>query len=133
MNEDQIRKSLEQYLPCVVCPHDMLKSIVIKNKPAAIVINTDRKGTIGEHWVAVYLKTGKRGEFFDSFGLPPLHSDVLDFLNIECPNGWSYSNVTLQEYEDTICGNLCICFLKFRSKGVSYKQFLKEFIQRTTR
>ena len=133
MDEDQIKKELEPLGSCIVCPHDMLESLVIKERPMAIVVNTDKSGTIGEHWVAVYLMQDSKGEYFDSFGLPPLHLDVLEFLNTKCPMGWCYSNVTLQEYEDTICGNLCVCFHRYRLGGISYISFLKNMIKSSKR
>ena len=41
--------------------------------PAAIVCNTHDSDRPGEHWVAMYVDTERRGDYFDSYGLQPQH------------------------------------------------------------
>jgi hypothetical protein len=45
----------------------------------AIVINTDPHDQPGAHWVCVYLNSPVV-EYFDSYGLPPMHRDIKDFI-----------------------------------------------------
>jgi hypothetical protein len=45
----------------------------------AIVINTDPHDQPGGHWVCVYLNSPVV-EYFDSYGLPPMHCDIQDFI-----------------------------------------------------
>ena len=45
--------------------------IKIKKFPACLVINTDKSGKPGKHWVAMHIKNSWTAEFFDSFGRAP--------------------------------------------------------------
>ena len=40
--------------------------------PALAVCNTSSSNTCGTHWVVICIDKEKRGEFFDSFGMPPM-------------------------------------------------------------
>ena len=51
-----------------VCALDQLEKPTF---PSAYVINSDPSSEPGEHWVAVYFDKRGRGEYFDSYGLPP--------------------------------------------------------------
>ena len=44
--------------------------------PSAYVINSDPSTEPGEHWIAVYFDKHGRGEYFDSYGLPPASVDL---------------------------------------------------------
>ena len=73
-------------------------------RPCAIVVNTHPSDKPGEHWVAIYLKTNDKGEYFDSYGLPPLEPRIESFMNESCMNGWKYNAVALQDANSTTCG-----------------------------
>ena len=45
------------------------------------VCNTDPNHKPGEHWVTIYINNDRRGEYFDSFGMPPLFDEFVTFLN----------------------------------------------------
>jgi hypothetical protein len=92
-----------------------------------LIANTDTSYEPGEHWVCISLNKNKSGEYFDSYGLPPLHQEFIDFLNNNCPNGWGYSPVHLQCSTCITCGHYCVVFAKLRSMGVSYCNFLSLF------
>lgn len=91
----------------------------------ALIINTDSSSEPGEHWVAIYIEN-KKGEYFDSFGLPPLHTDFIKFLNNQC-DSWIYNSCTIQHYKSKSCGKFCINFIKTRLKGDSYSKFISKF------
>lgn len=99
----------------------------INEFPCGLIINTDSSFEKGEHWIAIFLKSKEKGEYFDSFGLPPLHSDFINFLNLHCQKGWSYNTCTIQHYKSKSCGLFCIDFLKSRFKDVSYTSFISKF------
>ena len=65
----------------ILCSDSRAKSVVprdglpgeIDTYPTAFVCNTHDRDKSGQHWIAIYIATEKSGEYFDSFGLPPLH------------------------------------------------------------
>ena len=58
--------------------------------PCGFVANTDPSTEPGTHWVAFYFPSREKGEFFDSYGHPPLN--IMDLnpttskhgININC-------------------------------------------------
>ena len=72
-----IRKLLSIF-PCFkgVYPLDLIPSV--KKMPSAIIINTHPSHKPGEHWVCVLIDKYGFGEYFDSFGLPPLQLKIKD-------------------------------------------------------
>ena len=97
----------------------------IKYLNGYIVVNTNDSSEPGEHWVAIYF-TPQKGEYFDPFGLPPLHSDFVNFLNKKCSR-WCYNNKTIQDPLSKKCGKYCIAFLLSKLKNVSFIKFLQMF------
>ena len=51
-----------------VVAKDSLLDIIVDTYPAAIVCNTHDSDRPGEHWVAMYVDTERRGDYFDSYG-----------------------------------------------------------------
>ena len=73
MNTLQIERLLKKDLKSKtifkkVCALDQLEKPTF---PSAYVINSDPSSKPGEHWIAVYFDKRGRGEYFDSYGLPP--------------------------------------------------------------
>lgn len=95
--------------------------------PCAYVINTDASDEPGEHWVAILINNNGTGEYFDPFGLPPLHEDFWRFLGSNCPNGWIHSTTPVQGIQSTMCGAFCVLYIKARCKGISYLHILQLF------
>lgn len=93
-------------------------------KPVGFVINTHDSRKQGEHWVAIVLLEDNSAEYFDSFGFPPLHSRIQKYLAPHSTRGLIYSSATLQHPASATCGAYCIEFLKHRSQGLKYNQFL---------
>ena len=68
-----------------------LDEIEVPSYPSAYVINSDTSDKKGEHWVAVYFDKNRRGEYFDSYELPPailgleacLHGSIFDELDLQ--------------------------------------------------
>ena len=128
MITQQIEKALIPF-NCFVVSRDKLPKYSVTME-TGYVINTDASDEPGEHWVAIYLDGMGRGEYFDSFGLPPLHDDFLTFLTRQCTS-WSYANFTLQDFESTKCGEYCIHFLTSRFKHIDYFSILSSFSSNT--
>ena len=71
-----------------VVAKDSLLDIIVDTYPAAIVCNTHDSDRPGEHWVAMYVDTERRGDYFDSYGLQPQHAGFVDFMTEHCST-WS--------------------------------------------
>lgn len=108
-----------------VYPRDCLPKN-IKDTPAAFIVNTDSSDETGEHWVAIFIPKRSIGEYFDPFGLPPLHEDFTFFLNNNCEN-WVYNSLPVQHHESKACGKFCIGFIKARNRRISFSDFVSDF------
>ena len=85
--------------------------------PAALISNLDPKSKEGSHWVAFYLSPNGRGEYFDSYGHPPLLESYKDFLQINCQS-WVCNQRMLQNPATSSCGQHCLYYLCLRARGV---------------
>ena len=109
-----------------VVAKDSLLDIIVDTYPAAIVCNTHDSGRPGEHWVAMYVDTERRGDYFDSYGLQPQHVGFVDFMTEHCST-WSTNERTLQSPLSTVCGQYCVAFLMFRCRDASMNAFTRLF------
>lgn len=130
MNTSEILRRLPRTGTCAVLPRDCLPKKLPPGK-VGYVVNTDSLREPGEHWIAMYFDGKGRGEFFCSFGLPPIPRDFIKFMNRVCPQGWCFSRQTLQHPESSTCGKYCIYFLKQRFAGKSYLDYLSKFSKNT--
>ena len=97
------------------------------NFPIHIIVNTDPSYKKGEHWVAISINENGFGEYFDSFGLPPLKKDLFNFMTKNCKNSWIYNKLCLQNVTSTTCGHYCVLYTMFRCSGKSTRDFLMRF------
>ena len=110
-----------------VFPRDRLLLRVNTRYPSAYVINTARHGGPGEHWVVVWLDRGGRGEYVDSYGLPPFHRDIETFLRRHCARGFHFSPRLLQGVLSMTCGPYCVYYVLTKSRGFSVERVLSIF------
>lgn len=94
--------------------------------PACFVVNTDVSTEPGEHWIALFIDKNKHAEYFDSYGLPPINSHIINFLN-QNSTSITYNTVTLQALNSSACGAYCILFLEFRAKNITYCDIINIF------
>ncbi|RLJ22854.1 hypothetical protein DJ031_00105 [bacterium endosymbiont of Escarpia laminata] len=107
-----------------VVPKDaLLTTPTAATYPMAFVCNTDDGGEPGEHWVAVYVDRRGVGEYFDSYGLPPLHADFRAFLHRHCGDAWTYNDKRLQSGVSNVCGQYCVAYLLLRCRGMPLTTF----------
>jgi hypothetical protein len=104
-----------------------LLPFVEQGKTSALIVNTDTSDKEGEHWVAMIFKGDGTGEYFDSYGLPPLHKEFTTYMENNCPLGWGFNRVTLQCLSCITCGHYCILYVKLRLLGYSYCDFISLF------
>ena len=99
--------------------------------PMGVIINTDESNKPGEHWVAIHIDESGIGEYFDSYGLPPMHREFWEFLLEHAPGGFFYNNIPLQCSVCVTCGEFCVAYLKLRLRGHTYCDFISLFSRNT--
>jgi hypothetical protein len=109
-----------------VFPRDKLPKL----KNGTIIVNTDKSSEPGEHWVAITINKKEPSEYFDSFGLPPLHHELTEYLN-KGEFGWVYNTVTLQSINSATCGNYCVLYATLRCRGYKYIDIIELFSNNT--
>ena len=62
-----------------VYPSDKLPTSVLSYQ-ALFIANVDTSDKPGSHWIAFYFTEEKEGEFFDSYGLPPIQAVIPEHL-----------------------------------------------------
>jgi hypothetical protein len=125
MDNYEINSFLKKYRNYIgTFPRDKLP----KNMPvnSGCIINTDTSKGPGEHWVSVYLDE-YGAEYFDSFGLIPMHKEIIRFLDRISPNGWWYNRITFQSLHSDTCGNYCVYYMSVRLNGKTFDDFRKVF------
>lgn len=116
MDTQQLRDVLSRDLGrsfAGVYPRDLLPEILPHQK--AVVINTDPHDRPGAHWVCVYLNTPVI-EYFDSYGLPPAHRDIQDFIRRH-GDRWMYNMHCYQALDTDVCGQYCVYYLHHRHRS----------------
>ena len=88
--------------------------------PSLFVCNTDNSNQPGAHWIAIHFSADKRCEYFDSYGLPPLFSDLEQKLQ-SIDSCFIYNTCSLQSLSTNVCGIYTIIFDVMKSKGYSLK------------
>ncbi len=81
-----------------------------QRRPLSFVINSDKAGDPGEHWMCVYID-GQQTVFFDSLGLPPnMYSKQLhEYLTkMSGRQGFWENSIQLQSDYSNLCGQYCI-------------------------
>jgi hypothetical protein len=90
--------------------------------PHGIVVNTDKLGEPGTHWVAIYVKDKNSVEYFDSFAQPP-NKFIENYLK-----KFQYLKINktkIQSIFDTSCGSHVIYFLFHRCIGRPFDSIVK--------
>ena len=113
-----------------VCSRDLLP----KTKPSnvrAYIINTDSSNQPGEHWIGLYYyENSKEAYYFDSYGLPPYHEEILEFLK-KTSNKWTFNNQQVQDWFSETCGLYCVFTLDALAKGYDIQQYLQHHFYKT--
>ena len=98
----------------------------VHSYPSSCVANTHHSSQEGEHWVAIYFDASGNGEYYDSFGLPPVYSAWEDYLDNNS-RGWVYMAKTCQPLSSFACGYYAIAYIMLRSRGKSPQDIMNMF------
>jgi hypothetical protein len=93
--------------------------------PRLLVCNTDPKWKPGEHWIAIYVDKNGRGEYFDSFGMPP-NKHFECYMNLKCSR-WTFNRKQLQSRISSFCGYYCCLFVILRCRGLDMTKIVGMF------
>lgn len=129
MNTQQLLEHLQsdpatRLIVLGVFPRNKLPRVVCH--PSGLICNTDPASRPGEHWICLFIDHNGVGEYFDSFGLPPLHRVFVKYLNKHCVS-WTHNSQTLQDMNAETCGLYCLYYLKMRCRGVTRERLLRIF------
>ena len=110
-----------------VYPSDKLPTSV-SSFPALFIANVDTSDKPGSHWVAFYFTKDQKGEFFDSYGLPPSNytGTFPLFLNNNS-NGWKFNSKTLQSIDSKVCGHYCLYYALFCCRNICMSTIVNRF------
>ena len=126
MDTREIERAIAQH-PCAaaifsgVYARDQLPQVV--KYPCAMVLNTDPVNKPREHWVAVYITEDGKGEYTDSFGLPPPPC-FNRFMERHCVQ-WKWNQIQLQDVWTSACGHFCVYYIVHRSCSISMTDITK--------
>ena len=85
------------------------------------IVNLDKSGGSGTHWVAWY-KNGGNKIYFDSYGVQQ-PKEVINYLG----KGINYNTDQVQPRGEVFCGHLCLYVLKELNKGYDFQNVLNNF------
>lgn len=102
----------------------------IKNYPSCFVANVDSSAEPGSHWVAFYVSSPEKMEFFDSYGNKPTYykghisNFAARYVQVD------YNPLVLQSHVTAVCGQYCIYYLYSKCREHSLKKILSVFVTR---
>lgn len=96
-------------------------------KQGFYIINADYVDSVGTHWFVVYQPLDGPIEFFDSLGKDPrYYNEKLYFFLCRSSKYFVKINKRIQG-NTNVCGDYCLLYCYFRSKGYSMLDFLNIF------
>jgi len=106
-----------------VFPIDKLPKSVKFNPPCSLIVNFDPSSQPGSHWVAIFIPDGDSCEYFDSYGRDP-PPPILTFLKCQHKKILK-NNKQLQSNITSTCGQMCVYYLIWRSRGIRMYDILQ--------
>lgn len=95
--------------------------------PQSLVVNTDPRSQTGTHWVGIYIDENGKADYFDSYGLPPMCIEFLNYLESNAIKGFKYNRITLQCTTCVTCGEYVCAYLILRTAGIKHREFVQLF------
>ena len=129
LSAQEIKKILNCCKSFIGCfASDQLKSLSLSFFPCTLIVNTDKNGMSGTHWICFHISK-RRVEMFDSLGLiyeKKLPIEILVFLQRFGVSRNIKFNKRLQPDLSVLCGFYCIFFI-FLRQFCSFGQIQKYF------
>ena len=111
---EKILNCCKSFIGCFA--RDQLDSLAITSFPCYLIVNTDRLGSEGLHWIALRISHSSI-ELFDSLGLVfqnLLPLEILAFIQRFTVSRTFKFNQRYQPDNSVLCGFYCICFIFLR-------------------
>ena len=130
LSAQEIQKILnccKSFLGCFAS--DQLESLSLSFFPCTFIVNTDKNGMSGTHWICIRISK-RKVEMFDSLGLVydnKLPIEILTFLQRFAVSRDVKLNKRLQPDSSVLCGFYCIFFI-FLRQFCSFGQIQKYFV-----
>ena len=129
LSAQEIQKILNCCKSFIGCyASDQLESLSLSFFPCTFIVNTDKNGMAGTHWICFRISK-RRVEMFDSLGLiyeNNLPIEILTFLQRFAVSRDIKFNKCLQPNSSVLCGFYCIFFIflrQFCAFGLIQKYF----------
>ena len=91
------------------------------------ICNTDPSTKGGDHWLAIYFDSKRRGELFDSFGmLRFLEGEFVRFLDCNSVS-WIRNTKKVQHLLSDACGCHCILYSVYRCVGFDMNAIINRY------
>ena len=122
----EILNCCKSFLGCFAC--DQLENLSLSFFPCTFIVNTDKNGMSGAHWICFRISK-RKVEIFDSLGLiykNKLPLEILIFIQRFSISRDIKFNKRLQPDSSVLCGFYCIFFL-FLRQFCSFSQIQKFF------
>ena len=116
--EDAVKKLKIRYFSIVFLLDTLPKK---PNKKECGIVNFDKSGGPGTHWVA-WNKNGKTKIYFDSYGVQT-PTEVIYYLGKPI----RYNTDQVQPVGKVFCGHLCLYVLKELNAGQEFQNILNKF------
>lgn len=114
-NEPVLKQIFIGVFPCDKIPD-------IYKLPSALIVNLDNSDKPGTHWIAIFFDKIGKCEYFDSYGRkPPI--EILNYVGKQT-NRYTFNNKCIQDLWSISCGQMCLYYLIWRCRGISFKQII---------
>lgn len=98
----------------------------IRTLPSALILNLDTSNLSGSHWVALFFTKHGKCEYFDSYGRKP-YGRILNYIAANTL-AYTYNNACVQDLWTVSCGQMCLYFLIWRCRGISFKEIIQSML-----
>jgi hypothetical protein len=122
MNSEQLRRAiandslLSTFVWGVIARNDLELFPLF---PGAYILNSDDRGLPGTHWLALFVTSQGKVEFFDPLAKTPSHYKLM----LDC----LYNTEVIQPSGSELCGLYVLFFLYWRCRGFSMNQITDSF------
>ena len=129
MNTDEINALLRRDGTCRSMFQGVFSIDTLPENPRLLICNTDPSNRPGQHWIAIFVDSKGRGEYFDSFGRKPSYV-FCNYMNEHCI-AWSYNTRQLQSVVSSYCGFYCCFYCMLKCRGFDLNRVVKLFTRDT--